>query len=573
MLKDFPLSYEEAADWGWGEFEPYAQELLSREISTDNLTEWLTDQSQLLGMIHELNGRLSVAVDQNIDDQPAKDRLNRFREQVWTKTRHLMNQLEQKLIDTNLTPPGYEIQLKRIRSNLEIFHPDNVDLETQERSYRNQYEKVRGNIKFEVNGEKHSVYDVLRMLHIEPDRAKREFIYRKLLTARTAVKEDYDTIWKKLFSLRQQVARNAGVSDYRAYMWQKLNRHDYTPQDVITFCEAIENVIVPMVSHLRQQQVTALGVDSLKPWDKTVEVHSSQTLKPYQDTEEWLRKSRMLFNNISPIFAEHFSTMQAEGLLDLESRPNKSPWNYAEWLPASSRSFIFINGRGGNIDLFMLFHEFGHAVQLIEMSDLPFMRQKMLPDEISEVASTTMELIASDHLVVFYTPEQAQIVRHNYLNSLLTRWPFAAMGALFQHWAYTHPEEGANPAACDQYWLSLCERFMPGLDYSGFEDDLRMQWREIFQVFVFPFYYIEYAFAQLGAVQIWQNYQRDPQSTIDQFRHAISRGHTVSVPEFYALAGAKFAVDTETLKQSIEALQNALSYGPDFLGGQVTVKI
>ncbi len=33
MLKDFPLSYEEATDWGWAECEPYAQELLTREIS------------------------------------------------------------------------------------------------------------------------------------------------------------------------------------------------------------------------------------------------------------------------------------------------------------------------------------------------------------------------------------------------------------------------------------------------------------------------------------------------------------------------------------------------------------
>lgn len=558
MLKEFPLSFEEAADWGWAEFEPYAEELLAREISTDNLTEWLTDQSHFLGLIHELNGRLSVAVDQNTDDQPAKDSLNRFKEQVWSKISHLTNQLERKLIDTNLTPPDYDIQLKRIRTNLEIFHPDNVDLEAEEKSLRDQYKEIQGNIKFEVNGENHSVFAVLQMLHIEPDPMKREYVYKNILAARSAVKDKYDTIWKKLFALRQQIARHAGVSDYRAYMWKKLNRHDYTPQDVIAFCEAIENVIVPVVAELRQQQAAALGVDAIKPWDKSYQVHASHTLKPYQDAEDWLRKSRLVFNDISPHFADHFDTMQSEGLLDLESRPNKSPWNYAERLPASSRSFIFINGRGSNRDLFMLFHEFGHAIQMIEMSALPYMRQKMLPEEIGEVASTTIELIASDHLTAFYPPEQAQMLRHNYLATMLARWPFVAMVALFQHWAYTHPEEGANPAACDQYWLSLVERFMPGIDNTGFEEDLLMQWREVFQVFVFPFYFIEYAFAQLGAVQIWQNYQRDPQSAIDQFRHAISRGHTVSVPEFYALAGSKFTVDTETLNQAMEAIQKAL---------------
>ncbi|MCP4285552.1 MAG: M3 family oligoendopeptidase, partial [Gammaproteobacteria bacterium] len=192
MLKNFPLSYEEVADWGWAEFEPYAQELIAREITTDNLTEWLADQSQFLGMIHELNGRLSVAVDQNSEDQPAKDRHTRFRAQVWTKTSHLTNQLEQKLVDTNLTPPGYDIQLKRIRTNLEIFHPGNVDLEAEEKSYREQYEAIRGKLKIEIMGGQHSVFDVLRMLHLEPNQMKREYVYKNIMVGRTAVRDKYD---------------------------------------------------------------------------------------------------------------------------------------------------------------------------------------------------------------------------------------------------------------------------------------------------------------------------------------------------------------------------------------------
>ena len=558
MLKDFPHSYKETINWGWSEFEPYAQELLERELTIDNLTEWLKDESQLLEMLHELNGRLAVAVDQNNNDHPARERRDRFREHVWPKTRYLINQFEQKLIDTNLTPPRCDIQLKNIRSNLEIFHADNVDLEIEERSYREQYETVRSDTNLDVNGENRNAYDASHILHTEPDRMKRKSIYKNILAARTASKGKYDAIWEKVFSLRSQIARNAGMPDYRVYMWKKLKRHDYAPQDVITFCEAIETVIVPIVSELRKQQASSLGVDTLKPWDALFQENNDPSLKPYQTVEDWLQKSRTLFNNISPKFANYFDIMQSEGLLDIEKRPNKSPWNYAEWLPASNRSFIFINGQGENDDLFMLFHEFGHAVQLIEMSNLPYIRQKMLPDEISEVASTTMELLASEHLSVFYTPEQAKVVRDNHLTSMIFHWPFVAMVALFQHWVYTHPDEGKNPIACDEYWLALCERFLSGIDYSDFEDDLRMQWREVFQVFVFPFYYIEYAFAQLGAVQVWKNYQNAPQETIDQIRDALSRGHTVSVPEFYALAGAKFAVDTETLKQVMGEIQKAL---------------
>jgi oligoendopeptidase F len=312
------------------------------------------------------------------------------------------------------------------------------------------------------------------------------------------------------------------------------------------------------MAQLRQQQADSMGVKMIKPWDKSIEIYPSVHLQPYQNVEEWLDKSREVFARISPVLVKHFDLQRSEGLMDLESRPNKSPWNYAEILPASSRTFIFINGRGGNADLFMLFHEFGHAVHQIEMSEIAYMRQRMLPEEMGEVASTTMELLACEHLDIFYPQEQAEVVRHNHLLSMILRWPFVAMIALFQHWAYTNPEQGANPVVCDEYWRSLHERFMPGIDYTGFKDDVYMEWREFMQVFVFPFYAIEYAFAQVGAVQIWQNYRTDPRGAMEQWLQALKRGHTINVPEFYKLAGAKFAVDAQVLQNVVDELKGAL---------------
>ena len=169
-----------------------------------------------------------------------------------------------------------------------------------------------------------------------------------------------------------------------------------------------------------------------------------------------------------------------------------------------------------------------------------------------------MELLANQHLEIFYSPEHAQIVRHNHIIDMFYRWTFSAIVALFQHWAYTHPERGEDPDACDEFWLNLHDRFMPGIDYTCFEDDIRMQWREVFQIFVFPFYFIEYAFAQLGAVQIWQNYLQDPNQAIEQFQHALRRGHTVSVPEFYKLAGANFSIDTKILSAARDVMKKSL---------------
>lgn len=45
-----------------------------------------------------------------------------------------------------------------------------------------------------------------------------------------------------------------------------------------------------------------------------------------------------------------------------------------------------------------------------------------------------------------------------------------------------------------------------------------------------PFDYIEYAYATLGALQIWENYLRDPAQAIRQYREALALGATSTCP-------------------------------------------
>jgi oligoendopeptidase F len=64
-----------------------------------------------------------------------------------------------------------------------------------------------------------------------------------------------------------------------------------------------------------------------------------------------------------------------------------------------------------------------------------------------------------------------------------------------------------------------------------------------------PFYYIEYAYATLGALQIWENYLRDPAQAIRQYREALAVGATRRLPELYAAAGASFVFDDAVLQR------------------------
>jgi oligoendopeptidase F len=117
---------------------------------------------------------------------------------------------------------------------------------------------------------------------------------------------------------------------------------------------------------------------------------------------------------------------------------------------------------------------------------------------------------------------------------------------------YENPEQAQDPEAVGRKWAELGRRFEPDLDWSELEAANRNGWQYVLHFFEVPFYYIEYAFAIIGALQVWRNYLRDPQGTIHQYRQALSLGATRSLPELYTAAGAKFAFDVTLLQDMVQ---------------------
>jgi oligoendopeptidase F len=60
-----------------------------------------------------------------------------------------------------------------------------------------------------------------------------------------------------------------------------------------------------------------------------------------------------------------------------------------------------------------------------------------------------------------------------------------------------------------------------------------------------PFYYIEYAIAQLGAIAVWKNYKENPQQGLKNYLAALQLGYTKTIKEIYQTAGIKFDFSTE----------------------------
>ena len=77
------------------------------------------------------------------------------------------------------------------------------------------------------------------------------------------------------------------------------------------------------------------------------------------------------------------------------------------------------------------------------------------------------------------------------------------------------------------------------MDHEGLEAECARLWHKQLHVFELPFYYIEYAIAQLGAIGIWRNYRTDPKAAIADYSAALKLGYTRPLPDIYERAGVR----------------------------------
>ena len=115
----------------------------------------------------------------------------------------------------------------------------------------------------------------------------------------------------------------------------------------------------------------------------------------------------------------------------------------------------------------------------------------------------------------------------------------------FQHWIYTNEHD--NVDRCRK-WSSLQSNFSPNVDWSGLEDILNYQWQKQLHLYEVPFYYIEYAMAQLGAIAVWKNYKTNKDLALEQYKKALSLGYTKSIGEIYTEAGIEFNFTSDYIK-------------------------
>jgi len=384
------------------------------------------------------------------------------------------------------------------------------------------------------------------------DRSLREKIYRKIQERKAQDETVLNELYDKLIDLRTQVAKNVDFANYRDYKFEELGRFDYTVKDCYNFHNAIASAIVPINKKSEQARKRKLNYDSYKPWDTEFDITGKEPLKPFETGAELTEKTITCFKSIDPFFADCINTMRDLQHLDLESRVGKAPGGYNYPLYESGVPFIFMNAVGTLKDVITMVHEGGHAVHAFLCNDLELTDFKGTPSEVAELASMSMELISMEHWNVFFNNEEdLKRAKAEQLEKILKTLPWIASIDKFQHWIYQHPKHSIQERY--EEWMKIIKEFGTGeVDHSGFEDAQKRGWQGQLHLYEVPFYYIEYGFAQLGAIAVWRNYKQNPSKALEQYKAALKLGYTKTIPEIYKTAGIKFDFSEAYIKDLME---------------------
>jgi oligoendopeptidase F len=553
MLPVSPAAFSRAK---WEDVAQYFDELAVRPLEEGTIESWLQAWSTLEELVTEAAAQAMIAYTIDTSDaQKEADHL-RFSTEILPRMEERSVELARRLVASGYSTPPMATTLKRFRTAIEIFREANVAIFAELEELAARYQRITGSMTAEWEGEERPLPQLQPYLK-SADRAVRERAYRAATQPYTEERGALAGLFDRMYALRQQAARNAGFANFRDYIFPAKFRFDYTPADCERFHEAIEQTATPAVARMLEHRRKRLGVEVLRPWDLAVDPGRSTPLRPFQSADEFVRIAGNVFSSVDGQLGGQFGTMMEERLLDLESRKGKAPGGYCETLHFRGRPFIFMNAVGLVDDVMTLLHEAGHAFHAFAAHAQPLIWQRHPGSEAAELASMSMELLAAPHLakpVGFFSEEDHLRAWLEHLEDILLSLAHIAAVDSFQTWIYASGD-GADPVARDDAWLRIRSRFDRGVDWSGLERERVARWYRQLHIFLYPFYYIEYGIAQIGALQVWRNSLRDPAGAVTNYRRALALGAVRGLPEIYAAAGAKLSFDARLIGELVALVE------------------
>ncbi|WP_289141326.1 M3 family oligoendopeptidase [uncultured Brevibacillus sp.] len=434
------------------------------------------------------------------------------------------------------------------------FHPDIIEDLQQENKLMTEYNKLIASAKIQFEGDERTLVQLDPFMRAA-DRTMRQRASEAYYRFMEDYELEFDRILDDLVKVRTGMAKKLGYQNYVELGYARMNRTDYNAKMVANFRLQVLDQIVPLASRLRERQCSRIGVDTLRYYDEDLSFKDGNpTLKG--DSDWVVANSAKMYAEMSPETNKFFTFMMENGLMDLVSKKGKQGGGYSAFLSDYHAPFVFANFNGSSSDIHDLTHETGHAFQMYESRHFQVPEYNIPTYEAAEIHSMSMDFFAWPWLKLFFE-EEADKYKFHHLTSAVLFLPYGASIDEFQHFIYEHPER--TPAERREAWLNIERKYLPERNYEGCEYLERGGfWHKQGHIFTLPFYYIDYALAEICALQFLKRLIRDYEAAWADYLKLCREGGSKSFTNLVEVAGLMSPFEDGCIASIVVALEQQL---------------
>ncbi|MEL7406339.1 MAG: M3 family oligoendopeptidase [Cyanobacteria bacterium J06558_2] len=364
-----------------------------------------------------------------------------------------------------------------------------------------------------------------------------------------------DSLYDQLVKLRHQMADKLGYDSYTGLGYKRMQRIDYTEQDVANYRQEVVNEVVPLAKKIIAQKAAKLNLEQVKFWDEAV--YDLQGNPAPQGDYDWMiQQAQGMFDAMHPQLGEFFDLMVRGNFIDLQTRAHKAGGGFCTGFPTAGMPYIFANFNGTKGDVEVFTHEMGHAFQGWQSRNLPLSDYLWPTLESCEIHSMSLEFLTWPQMEKFFA-EDAPRFREIHLAESILFLPYGCAVDHFQHLVYANPN--ATPQERNQMWQQMEALYLPWRDYGDLQHPLQGGlWQEKQHIYGAPFYYIDYTLALCCAMQFWLKAESNYESALEKYIALCQRGGEAPFRSLTASANLASPFAPGSLKNVVAKAQNFL---------------
>lgn len=437
------------------------------------------------------------------------------------------------------------ILIQNMEAQKQLSDESIVDDQVKEAELVSRFMKTQAAATVEFKGEQIGNYGLLKIMQ-STDRAERKEAFEAWAKLYEGIAPTLEEVYDGLVKVRAGMAKKLGFKSFIPMGYLRRRRFDYTEKELEVFRKQVREVVVPAAAKLYERQKEALGIDTLYYYDESIASPSGNPV-PIGDKEYLVGEAQKMYRELSKESGEFFDFMMEYELFDLDSKHGKRAGGYCTTLPQYHAPFIFSNFNGTDADVNVLTHEAGHA-----FAGFTAAKYQKTPElchstsEINEIHSMSMELWTYPWMENFFG-DKAEEYRREHLADALMKIPYMLCVDEYQHKVFENPEMTTMERRA--VWSGLEKIYMPWRNYAGNEFlESGAFWIKQQHIFLYPFYYVDYAMAQMGAFEFYTKMKEDRKAAWADYYKLCAAGGSMGYFDLLKYSGLHKVLEDGSVK-------------------------